>query len=145
MDFLADTNIAARRVITSDPVHLEVKRVVDHLLLRRDIVAITAQTLIEFQALATRPSEANGLGLSTVEANLQASMMESVFPLLEETPAVYSHWRRLMEKYDIVGRQVYDARLVAVMLTHGVTHILTANAKHFRRFTEITVVEPHDL
>ena len=31
-----------------------------------------------------------------------------------------------MELYDVRGRQVFDARLVAVMLTHGVTQY-TAN------------------
>lgn len=45
-----------------------------------------------------------------------------------------------METVDVRGRQVYDARLVAVMLAHGITHILTFNGNHFRRFTGITVV-----
>ena len=145
MIFLADTNVAARRVLTEDLAHAAIKRAVDALFLQGETVAITAQTLVEFQALATRPTEANGLGMSPVEANDQARDMEAIFPLLEETPAVYIHWRTLMERYDVRGRQVYDARLVAVMLAHGVTHILTANAGHFRRFAEITVVEPKDV
>ncbi len=145
MVYLADTNVAARRVLTADPAHAEIKRAVDALLLRGETVAITAQNIVEFQALATRPLEANGLGLTTAEANDEAWDMETIFPLLEEIPAVYTHWRALMERYDVRGRQVYDARLVAVMLAHGVTHILTTNASHFRCFLEIAVVEPKDL
>lgn len=135
MAFLADTNVAARRVLTQDPAHAEIKRAIDALLRRGETVAITAQTLVEFQALATRPREANA----------QARDMEAIFPLLDETPAVYVRWCALMERYDVRGRQVYDARLVAVMLAHGVTRVLTANASHFRRFVEISVVEPKDL
>jgi len=91
--FLADTNLAARRILTSDPNHALIKQAVDSLLMRGDEVAITAQNLVEFQALATRPVEANGLGLTTAEANEQAHEMEAIFPLLEETPSVYNQWR----------------------------------------------------
>ena len=143
--YLADTNVATRRVLTRDPAHAEIKRAVDALILRGETVVITAQNLVEFQALATRPLEANGLGMTSTEANDQARDMEIIFPLLEETPTVYTHWRTLMKRYDVRGRQVYDARLVAVMLAHGITHILTSNAKHFRQFVEITVVEPKDV
>ena len=83
--------------------------------------------------------------MTTAEANDQARDMEAIFPLLEESPTVYTHWRALMERYNVRGRQVYDARLVAVMLAHGVTHILTTNVSHFRRFPEIVVVEPRDV
>ncbi len=79
------------------------------------------------------------------EANEQANEMERIFLLLEETSLVYAEWRALMERYEVYGRQVYDARLAAVMLSHGVTHIVTSNAAHFRRFAEITVVEPADI
>lgn len=145
MVYLADTNVAARRILTQDPAHAQIKVAVDTLILRGETVAITAQNLVEFQALATRPLEANGLGLTTAEANEQARDMEAVFPFLEEIPSVYTYWRTLMERYDVRGRQVYDARLVAVMLAHSVTHLLTTNAGHFRRFSEITVVEPKEV
>ena len=50
-----------------------------------------------------------------------------------------------METYDVGGKQVHDARLVAVMLVHDVTHFLTLNSSDFRRFPEITVIEPQDV
>jgi predicted nucleic acid-binding protein len=144
-DYLADTNVAARRVLTSDPLYEVVKRAIDTLFLRGDRILITAQCLVEFQALATRPLVANGLGLSPAEANEQAREIEAVFPLLVETPLIYTRWRTLMERHDVRGRQVFDARLVAVMQAHGVTHLLTTNAAHFRHFPGITVVEPHQV
>jgi predicted nucleic acid-binding protein len=41
-------------------------------------------------------------------------------------------------------RQVFDDRLVAVMQAHGLTHLLTLDPAHFRRFPGLTVVDPHD-
>jgi predicted nucleic acid-binding protein len=47
-----------------------------------------------------------------------------------------------MDTYDVKGRNVFDARLVAVMLTYGITHILTMNRADFQRYAGITVEEP---
>lgn len=147
MPYLADTNVVTRRVLPADVHHVLVRAAVDRLLLRGETVYITAQNLVEFRALATRPLAANGLGLPPEEASIRAQRIEAIFPLLSETPDIYVHWRRLADTYRVVGRQVFDARLVAVMLAHGVTHILTLDAPHFRPFAaeSITVVEPHEV
>ncbi len=52
MIYPADTNVAVRRVLTSDPLHHVIKRALDVLMVRGDTVAITPQVLIEFHALA---------------------------------------------------------------------------------------------
>jgi len=41
-----------------------------------------------------------------------------------------------------MGKPSHDARLVAAMLAHGVTHILTFNDTDFRRYAGITPVVP---
>jgi len=71
--------------------------------------------------------------------------IETLFPMLLEVPEIYAHWRSLMETIEVRGRQVYDARLVAVMLAHNITPLLTFNASHFHRFPDIIVVEPDSL
>jgi len=73
MAYFADTNVSSRRVLLSDPLYDTVKKTIDTLLQQGEIVYITAQNLVEFQALATRPVEANGLGLTPAEANERAS------------------------------------------------------------------------
>jgi hypothetical protein len=40
---------------------------------------------------------------------------------------------------------VHDARLVAVMRVHSLTHILTFNTTDFIRYPAITVVHPRDV
>ncbi len=73
------------------------------------------------------------MGLSTVDAQAQASGFEASFPLLAETPDIYPTWKSLVETLGVIGKQVHDARLVAVCHAHRVTHLLTFNAGHFAR------------
>jgi predicted nucleic acid-binding protein len=143
--YLADTNVAMRRVLPADPACGIVTAAIDKLREDGQVIYITPQILIEFHALATRPVEANGLGLTLVQAGVEAAKMEAIFPMLPEAPGIYSRWRALVTSYQVMGRQVYDARLVAVMQTYGVTHLLTMNAIHFRRFSSIVVTEPGDV
>ncbi len=46
--------------------------------------------------------------------------------------------------YGVSGVQVHDARLVAAMISHGATHILTFNTADFARYAPegIMAVDP---
>jgi hypothetical protein len=44
-----------------------------------------------------------------------------------------------------MGVNVHDARLVAAMIAHGVTHVLTANVKDFARYPTVTAVAPGEI
>lgn len=142
MSYLLDTNVAWRRIRKNDPRHADVKSAIDKLVLAEEQNYINAQNLVEFRAVATRPESANGLGFTSAEAITAASEIEALFDILPETPAIYPQWRTLVDQYAICGKQVHDTRLVAVMLVHGVTHMLTLNGTDFRRFPGITVIEP---
>jgi predicted nucleic acid-binding protein len=104
---------------------------------------ISPQNLMEFWRSATRPVERNGLGLSIQEATLELQRLETFFPLLPDVPDIYPEWRRIVLKYGVMGVNVHDARLVAIMLIHGITHILTFNTADFTRYSsEIISVHP---
>jgi predicted nucleic acid-binding protein len=47
--------------------------------------------------------------------------------------------------HSIRGVQVHDAKLVAAMHVHGLTHILTLDEQDFVRYSAITVVHPRDV
>ena len=57
----------------------------------------------------------------------------------------FPEWERIVSQHQVSGKQVHDARLVAAMMSHRVTHILTFNTADFTRYTEITVVQPQSL
>jgi len=58
---------------------------------------------------------------------------------------VYERWKSLVLSYKVIGVNVFDARLVAAMTVHGVSHILTANVKDFNRYSGITVLVPDEV
>ncbi len=107
---------------------------------------VTAQNLIEFRNFATRPISGNGLGLAASAADSLAATFEAAFPLLGETPDIFSAWKSIVAALGVIGKQVHDARLVAVCHVHAVTHLLTFNVSHFVRMAAvgpgIVVVDP---
>ena len=60
---LLDTNLVLRLSDALSPLRPVAQQAIEALWLRGDLPALTTQNLIEFWAVATRPAEANGLGL----------------------------------------------------------------------------------
>jgi len=131
MACLIDTSVLARLANTADAQYATADRAVMELHQRGEALHVTAQNLIEFRNVATRPRAANGLGLSAVDAEAKAAVFERAFLLLPETPDLYPAWRALVVGLAVVGKRVHDARLVAVCHVHSVTHLLTFNVADF--------------
>jgi predicted nucleic acid-binding protein len=89
------------------------------------------QNLIELWAVATRPIEHNGLGLSTSSAAAELERIKVMFLHLPDAPAIYPASERLVIQHQVSGKPTHDARLVAAMLVHGVTAILTFDKPGF--------------
>ena len=68
--------------------------------------------------------------------------MRTTFLFLEEIPDLASAWLLLVEQYQVIGKQVHDARIVALMRSHGIRKIITFNSKDFRRYDDIEILEP---
>lgn len=142
MRILVDTNLLLRIANgESDPQHDVAEESISRLRVQGHLPALVPQNLYEFWSVATRPSNVNGLGMSKAEA--QFAMDEfSAFLLLQDERAILSEWRKLVARYDITGKTTHDARLVAAMVRHGISHLLTFNEGHFARFDEITALTP---
>jgi predicted nucleic acid-binding protein len=95
---------------------------IDALQRRRAALVVAPQNLIELWAVATRPPEANGLGFTTEKVMEELSRFEGMFRVIDEPPATFRRWRHLAEAHSVKGRQVYDARLAAVMIELGRRH-----------------------
>jgi predicted nucleic acid-binding protein len=85
------------------------------------------------------------LGLAIAEALNESSLLKNLFILLPDTPAIFSEWEKLVVKYQVMGKQLHDTRLVAAMMVHQITHLLTFNTDDFKRFAEITAIDPRDI
>jgi predicted nucleic acid-binding protein len=145
--FLVDTNVLLRIAQWSHPMHSDARKAVQTLLRRKEAVHIVPQVVFEFWVVATRPVANNGLGLSPKKTKRTIEKGQSFFGLLPDTGSIYGEWLRLVDVYSVCGVNAHDARLVAAMNVHRLTHILTFNTEDFKRFhgKEITVVSPSEI
>ncbi|MDZ4656767.1 MAG: PIN domain-containing protein [Bythopirellula sp.] len=135
MSYLLDTGVLLRLVNKEDAQHVNINQAVEILSRRRERLFVTNQNIAEFWNVATRPMTENGWGLSVeIAASSIQTGIEPICTVLREHSNHYSHLKKLLESYSVVGKQVHDARLVASMLTWKIPSILTLNAKHFKRF-----------
>lgn len=142
MTFLVDTNLLLRSVEPSHPMYGDAVNAIATLQGRGEQLHIVPQNLIEFWNVYTRPLERNGLGHTAAEAEAEVNRLKAFFSLLPDTSEIYQEWERLVVVYAVRGVNVHDAKLVAAMLVHGLTHVLTFNISDFARYSEITAVHP---
>ena len=145
MSFAVDTNVLLRSI---DDGHVAQKIAQDGLFTLRDrgeILSIFTQNLIELWAVATRPLANNGLGWSVDRAEQELAALKNLFVVLPDTDEILAEWERLVVRHRVIGKQAHDAHLVASMLVNRVTHLLTFNDSDFKRFPEITVLNPRSL
>ena len=142
MSTLVDTNVLLRRLEPGHDHYRAAVAAISRLIESGETVHIAAQSIAEFWAVATRPPAQNGLGLDIAAAASAVAEIERTFGLLFSDEAmVYRHWKRLVVERRVTGRRVFDARLVAVMLAHGVAQLLTFNAADFAGLG-VAVLEP---
>jgi predicted nucleic acid-binding protein len=144
MDCLLDTNILLRALDRHHQQYRTVRRAIIVLRRQGHGLFLTSQNLIEFWAVATRPVDSNGLGMSIRWTLAQVLMMKRLFQLLPETAGILGEWERLVTDQQVSGKKVHDARLVAVMTLYRITHILTFNMRDFTRYPGITAIHPRD-
>lgn len=142
MSYLVDTNVLLRYARKNNPIRPDARRALITLKRQGEELCITPQNIIEFWAVATRPLANNGLGLTPDEAARETSKLKRLFSLLPDVPAIFVEWEQLVIKHKVTGKQAHDARLVAAMTAHNITHILTFNADDFKRFFNITAIDP---
>jgi predicted nucleic acid-binding protein len=137
---LVDTNILLRLARRSDPQHSLIYAAVSKLASEGTGLYYTHQNIAELWNVMTRPVTRNGFGLTTADVEREVRVIESGMSLLPDSDGVYREWRKIVVQFAVSGVQVHDARLVAAMLVHGVSHIFTLNVADFSRYGEITVV-----
>ena len=142
MRILLDTNILLR---TAEPSHSQFRLTsdaVDRLEGQEHLLVVVPQVFYEFWTVATRPTENNGLGQNLAEAGRHLITFRELYRLLRDERAIFPIWEQLVTRYAVKGKPAHDARLVAAMIRHSITHLLTYNTSDFKRYPEITALSP---
>ena len=143
MDILADTGILLRFMEPNDPSCLLVQDAVKALRRRGDRIVFALQNAAEFWNVSTRPASArSGMGLSIAETDRRLTVIETTFPTLHDSKPTFGIWRKLVVAHSVKGKQVHDARLVALMKANGIAYILTLNASDSTRYPGIVAIDP---
>jgi predicted nucleic acid-binding protein len=146
MQYLVDTGIWLRLFDRSDANHAVIHAALKLLRNEGHSLVVCPQNIAEFWNVSTRPASARGgYGKSVATTERRVQFIERFANVLDESAAAYVRWRGFLTQYQIQGTSVHDARLVALIETAGIDHILTLNARDFARYHKVTVVTPSDV
>lgn len=143
---LLDTSVLLRERHAGDVHHAVVVKALESFALGGWTVYVTPQCSQEYWSVATRPSEARGgLGLSVERAAEDLRQILLAHDFLPEPPQLFEAWREVVSTYRVVGRQVWDARIAALLRLYGIGHLLTFNTADFQQFPFLRAWSPGEV
>jgi predicted nucleic acid-binding protein len=142
MRVLVDTNVLGRLSQPSHPLHAAAIRAVKSLHDAQHELRIVPQVIYEYWVVATRPIVQNGLGFSIETTAERLAEFKALFPPLRDERGILERWERLVVAHCVRGKPAHDARLIAAMEKHGLSHLLTFDSSDFPRYGSVQVIDP---
>lgn len=135
-----DTNVLLTATDELRSGHAEAQQMITGSAARGVHPAASGQIVREYLVVATRPREANGLGLGVADAVANVNEFLRHLHLYDENEEVSRRLCRLAAVHGVRGRRLHDANIVATMSAHGVRLVATQNAADFAGLGEIQTV-----
>jgi predicted nucleic acid-binding protein len=145
MRIAVDTNILVRCLHHVHPDHSIANAALEILRRRNDQLLLFTQVACEWWAVATRPRENNGLGLSVPFAERVFSTLRESFQFVPDPPNLFEKWLELTISCGCMGKSAHDARVAAAASLAGANAIITFNVVDFRRFGALAVIDPRTM
>lgn len=135
-----DTSLVVAATVEAHPGHRAAVHVIDELVSRAAQLCISPQICREFLVVLTRQPVSERV-FTIEEAVAALEVWTTGCIVLDETDAVMLECLRLVQRHQVLGKQIHDCNVVATMAVHGVRRLATRNAADFKRFhTEIAVL-----
>lgn len=138
---LLDTNVLLRLHGTSNERRRECEELLRHAA-PFGTLCVCTQVLAEFYVVATRPLSANGLGLNVDHAAVRVEQYSGGMVLLPDPPGLFKTWLGLVRRHGVTGKPAHDAKLAALMICHGIEHVITFNKADLARFPGVRCHTP---
>lgn len=132
-----DTNVLLIATDASRRWHEEAMRLFTDADSRGVHLAVSGQVFREYLVVATRPREANGLGMKVEDAIANVNEFVRLTHSYDETEKVARRLRQLALTYGLRGKVLHDANIVATMTVNDISVLVTQNLDDFARFDEI--------
>lgn len=137
---LLDTNILIHSNQPASPHFAGItQRLIDFAAGNEDL-AVCPQVLYEYYVVVTRPQGENGYGISSEDAVAQIDNFRNIYTFIDDPVNLFTEWQQLIHRYDTIGKQAHDTRLVAFMQAQAIDRIYTMNAVDFNRYADIITV-----
>jgi len=135
---VVDTNLLVYSTILGNPWYDQARRWLATLKSSRMDLCVTTQILREYLVVLTR----GDIFEKSFTADQALTQVEALLPsltVLDEPIEAAQLLRELVHRYQIQGKSIHDANVVAVMLVHGVWRLATYNLADFERYEDISL------
>lgn len=135
-EILLDTNIILYAINKSDK---DCKKARNYINDNLPKLAVSDQNINEALRVLTHTKNKKPADIKTALKAVRRITDECthITPNLETRDTFY----RLVKKYKISSKNIFDTYLVATALTNSISHIVTSNVRDFKVFKEIYLVE----
>jgi len=134
-----DTNVLVYANVIETPFHEQALAAINAAYQADRTIWISRQVIREYLVTMTRPQAFENLPKATVLEQIDQFIER--FQVADDTAAVTGQLVKLMRDFQIGGKQVHDANIVATMQAYGIPALLTHNTKDFERFGEVIRIE----
>lgn len=141
-EWFVDTNVLLYASSARSPWHRDAEALLSRARQQDIQLVISTQVVREYLAVATRPESGKIDKPAVRDALDNVRTFQAELRVIPEDPAVSARLVELVERYEVAGKQVYDANIVASMLIHGIRRLLTFNGQDFARFADLITILP---
>jgi predicted nucleic acid-binding protein len=136
-----DTNVLVFANVAEAPLHEKALSRIRQLRSDGSDLWISLQVLREFLAVRSRKDLFREPCPVPILAE-RVRYFQSRFHVAADSPPVMEKLLDILVRVPVGGKQIHDANIVATMLVHDVTHLLTDNVEDFRRFNSLITPIP---
>ncbi len=130
-----DTNVLVAASVDAHPSHVAAVALLDRLASEEAPLVISPQICREFLVVLTR-QPVEGRTFSTEEALAALDGWRSAATVMEEDEGVLAELLALVRRFQVKGKQIHDANLVATMRANAIGRLATLNSADFQRFED---------
>ncbi len=133
-----DTNILIYLIDEDSPFHEESKESFSKIE-KNSQLWISRQIIREYSVITTR-TDLIAKPLNSKELIDDIIIFENLFTIADDTYNTTKSLLELINKYNISGKKIHDANIVATMIENNIEKLLTKNNNDFKRYEEILLV-----
>jgi len=136
-----DTNVLVYSAVAASPFNLAARNAIANHEAAGTQLWISRQVVREYLAVLSRPQAMSApQPLPILISDVQH--FQSRFLVAEDGPNVTAELLRIIAPISIGGKRIHDANIVATMLAHGISMLLTNNPHDFGGFSNLIDIEP---